>query len=181
MRNLFAIVGLSVTALTTACGASSHPTTNADRDSGGMSDSAAKGDGVAGAKNDTAYGPDSVGDVKASGVDAGTAADVSSTGGRIVVGTGGSGVRLAATRSLQPAVRREATAPRPRAERVPLVGPSPQAAPAELASREQTSAAGTTSSAGITSAAGTSGSAGKTTHRRLLGQRWLVWHCRQDR
>ena len=163
MRNLFAIVGLSVTALTTACSASSHPTTNADRDSGGMSDGAAKSDGVAGAKNDTAYGPDSVGDVKASGVDAGTAADVSSTGGRIVVGTGGSG-GAAGSDALAAAGGAEGSdGPPAKGGTSPPDGSVTTGGTGGAGIAGITSAAGTTSSAGITSAAGTSGSAGKIT------------------
>jgi hypothetical protein len=163
MRKLFAIVGLSATALTAACGASSHPTTNAARDSGGMSDGAAKSDGVAGAKNDTAYGPDSVGDVKAFGVDAGTIADVSSTGGRIVVGTGGSG-GAAGSDALAPAGGADRSdGPPAKGGSSPPDGPVATGGTGGAGVAGTTSAAGTTSSAGITSAAGTSGSAGKTT------------------
>ena len=45
MRNLFAVLGLFVTALTAACGSSSHP--KVAPDGGGMSRGAVKGDGAA--------------------------------------------------------------------------------------------------------------------------------------
>jgi hypothetical protein len=168
MRNLFAIVSLSVTALTAACGASSHPKNNAAPDSGGMFDGAAKGDGVAGAKNDTAYGPESGGDVKAFGVDAGTVADVSSTGGaggtggRIVVGTGGSG-GAAGSDALAPKGGAEGSdGPLAQGGTSPTDGPAATGGTGGGGIAGTASTAGTTGTAGITSAAGTSGSAGKT-------------------
>ncbi|HJX64331.1 MAG TPA: DUF3443 family protein [Polyangia bacterium] len=161
MRKLFAISGLLVTALTAACGASSHPTNNPALDSGGIFDGAAKGDVAAGAGHDTARPPDSAG----AGVDTGTA-DLSGTGsggtgGRTVVGMGGSGGAgsdaLAATSGAQ-----GSDAPTATGGTSPTDGPIATGGTGGGGIAGTTRIAGNTSTAGNTNAAGTSGSAGRT-------------------
>ena len=120
MRGLFAIVCLSAITLTAACGYNPHPKNGAlpctshcpdgyvcgagrlcwlngtAPDSGGLSDGAIGADGAAGVGVDASYTPDSAGDVRPTGGDAGTA-EVANTGGAggtdgaRATGTGGGG------------------------------------------------------------------------------------------
>jgi len=157
MRNLFAISGLLVTALTAACdGASSPP--KATRDSG-------LSDGAAGAGKDTAGAPP--GDAKGTGVDASTAdlsgaAGAGGVGGRTVVSVGGSG-GAAGSEALSASGGAEASdGPPAKGGTGSPDGPAATGGAGGASIAGTTSSGGAPSSAGITSAAGTSVAAGNT-------------------
>jgi hypothetical protein len=145
MRNLFAISGLLVIALTAACdGASSHPKATTD---GGLSD------GAAGAGKDTA------GD--AGTLDLSGAAGAGGAGGRTVVGAGGSGGAAAAT-TIATGGGEGSDGPPAKGGSSSTDGPAATGGTGGAGSAGTTGSAVTPSSAGTTSAAGTSGTAGRT-------------------
>ncbi|MGB8296334.1 MAG: DUF3443 family protein [Polyangia bacterium] len=159
MRNLFAISGLLVTALTAACeGASSPPKATTDS---GLSD------GAAGAGKDTARAPDSVGDAMGTGADASTA-DLSGAvgaggmGGRTVVGAGGSGGAAGSDALSASGGAEPSDGPPAKGGTGATDGPAATGGAGGAGLAGTTSSGGAPSSAGTTSAAGASGTAGNT-------------------